>query len=60
MGRFISLDQASVYLGVPRDTLYWWRKERRKDRPPDYKIGRRIMYDREELDEWLQSRKCKV
>lgn len=60
MGRLIGVKEAATRLNISHMTLYDWRKNRNPNRPPEYKIGRRLLYDREELDEWLENQKAKV
>jgi len=49
--------QAAEYLGLSPTTLNTWRSTGRY--PLSYsKIGSRVMYRREELDRFVQSRTC--
>jgi excisionase family DNA binding protein len=50
--RWLSVEEISAYLGVKRDTVYTWRKE--KDLPA-HKFGRLWKFRREEVDEWIRS-----
>lgn len=49
--------QASVYLGVSRATLRQGRCDGRRDNrmppPPYVRLGRKILYIRQDLDDWL-------
>ena len=47
--------EASIYLGVKRDTLAVWRVNRRYDLPY-IKVGRLIKYRLSDLDNWLRDR----
>lgn len=52
----LNTSEAAVYLTTPVGTLYYWRS--RGEGPVTYKIGRRVMYDRADLDRFLDS--CKA
>ena len=55
--RFNHKDAAN-YLGIANQTLYNWRTQRRG---PDYVlIGRKIMYLKSDLDEFIESNKIKL
>ena len=47
----IDTDGASTILGVPPDTLRFWRKIRTG--PPHAKVGKRVMYRRVDLQMWV-------
>lgn len=47
----LNIDQAAAYLHTPVGTLYGWRSQGRG--PACFKIGRRVMYDRADLDAFL-------
>jgi excisionase family DNA binding protein len=51
--RWLSVDEIAAYLGVKKDTIYAWRKERGL---PTHKLGRLWKFRREEVDEWIRSR----
>jgi helix-turn-helix protein len=53
---FIAQD-AAMYLGLAPQTLAKLRWS--GDSPPYFKVGRRVLYDREELDAWLNERRRK-
>ena len=48
-------DQAANYLGLARQTLAKLRWS--GGSPPFYRMGSRILYDRADLDEWLDARR---
>lgn len=54
--------QAAQYLGISRATLRQGRCEGRRENrmppPPYLKLGRKIMYIRTDLDQWLEG--CRV
>lgn len=49
---WISLEEASIYLGVSKDTVRNWI---RKTDIPAHKIGKAWKFKRAELDEWVKS-----
>ncbi|MER5490550.1 helix-turn-helix domain-containing protein [Streptomyces sp. NPDC002490] len=49
---FLSLPQAATYLGLSPNTLYVWRH--RRQGPPSFRMGRRVMYRITTLDEWIR------
>jgi hypothetical protein len=56
--RTMSETEASIYLGVSRITLRQGRCEGRREKrmppPPFVKLGRKILYLRDDLDRWLE------
>lgn len=53
--RFLGTTAAAERLGLAVQTLAKMRVS--GDSPPFYKLGRQVLYDRAELDEWIVSRK---
>lgn len=51
----ISIDDLSKFMGVPRKTIYSWFY--RGTMPQPYKIGQRVLFAREEIVAWLQSKR---
>ena len=52
----LNVDQAADYLGTSVATLYYWRTCGKG--PASFKVGRRVMYDRADLDAFLAA--CRV
>lgn len=50
--------EAGEYLGVAAQTLNRWRMNE-GDGPPFVKLGRRVVYERSDLDEWLNANRRK-
>lgn len=50
---FLSLPHAATYLGLSPNTLYVWRH--RRQGPPSFRMGRRVMYRITALDEWVRA-----
>ena len=53
--RGISTAEAGAYLGAPASTLVYWRAQRTG--PRWYKLGKRVMYDRADLDAFIEQQK---
>ncbi|MGY5131836.1 helix-turn-helix transcriptional regulator [Streptomyces nigrescens] len=50
---FLNLPQAAEYLGLSPNTLYVWRH--RRQGPPSFRMGRRVMYRITALEEWVRT-----
>ncbi|MEU9481406.1 helix-turn-helix domain-containing protein [Streptomyces sp. NPDC048191] len=50
---FLNLPRAAEYLGISPNTLYVWRH--RRQGPPSFRMGRRVMYRISALDTWVQA-----
>lgn len=56
--KLFNTEQAAEYLNLKKQTLYNWRHERKG---PDYTmIGRLPMYEREILDQYIESNRVKL
>ncbi|WP_341228455.1 helix-turn-helix domain-containing protein [uncultured Arcticibacterium sp.] len=53
----MSIDEASEYLQIPKNTLYRYTSQRKV---PHKKIGRSLKFKREELVDWLAENKRKT
>lgn len=53
--RYLNTNQAAEYLGMSPTTLNRMRVT--GDGPPYSKVGRRVIYDIRELDDWVTQRK---
>jgi excisionase family DNA binding protein len=51
----LDITQAAAYLNLPIGTLRKWRSQRRG--PTSMKLGRRVLYDRADLDQWIAEQK---
>ncbi len=49
--RLISVEDAARYLGVQKSTIYSWAWRRKI---PSVKMGRRLLFDREDLDRMIE------
>lgn len=52
-----NLREASVYAGVPVNTLRWYRQC--DTGPVSYRVGARVFYDVDDLDDWIEAEKAK-
>lgn len=53
--RMLTTVDAAAYLGLAVQTLAKMRVS--GESPPFYKLGRQVLYDRTDLDEWIQARR---
>ena len=53
----ISIQQAAEYLGITVGTIYQWRSQHKN---PYIKVGRRVKFKKEQLDQWLTERTVQV
>jgi len=52
--RLISVEDAARYLGVQKNTIYSWARRRKI---PSVKMGRRLLFDQEDLDRMIEAGK---
>ncbi len=52
--RLLRVDEAAIYLGIRPSTVYSWAQYRKI---PSVKIGGRLLFDIQDLDELIESRK---
>ncbi len=53
--RWLTVDDISKYLSVTKDTIYKWIETRDM---PAHKVGRKWMFQKAEIDEWVKSGKA--
>ena len=53
----LSVKESSQWLGIPAFTLYSWAQGRRI---PHYKIGKRVMFSKDDLKRWLEQHRRNV
>lgn len=53
--RWLTVDDISKYLSVTKDTIYKWIESRNM---PAHKVGRKWMFQKSEVDEWVKSGKA--
>jgi len=49
-------NQAAIYLGTTRKTLEFWHSTG-KQKIPCFKLGRKVVYSRADLDAWLEKKR---
>lgn len=54
--RYLSMNDASEYLSLSRITLH---RLVQSGKMPSYKIGKKRLFDKQELDKWMQTKKDK-
>ncbi len=52
--RLLSVEASARYLGVRKSTIYSWAARKKV---PSVKIGRRLLFDRKDLDDIIEERK---
>ena len=52
--RLLSVEGSARYLGVRKSTIYSWAARRQI---PSVKIGRRLLFDRKDLDKMIEEQK---
>ncbi len=50
--RWLSVDEIAAYLGIKRDTVYKWIREKKM---PAQKIGRLWKFRKQEVDTWVRA-----
>ena len=50
--RWLTVDDICQYLSVSKETVYKWIEKRNM---PGHRVGRRWMFEKEELDDWVRS-----
>lgn len=51
----LTIEQAAIYLAIPKATLYTWRTRRAGFGPPAVKLGGCLRYRRCDLDAWIEA-----
>lgn len=54
----LTVEEVSQRSGVPSATLRWWRAK--GTGPRSFRIGRKIVYDADVIDAWIQRRKAQT
>jgi excisionase family DNA binding protein len=53
----MDIQQTAEYLGLSVGTIYQWRSQHKV---PYIKVGRRVKFKKEQLDQWLTERTVQV
>jgi len=56
MTQLLRSAEVSTLLGIEQHTLRWWRH--RNEGPPSFKLGKAVMYDRDDLMAWVAKEKA--
>ena len=51
----MGVDDLAEFLGIPKHSIYAWRKT--NGGPPAHRIGKHLRWRREDVEEWLESRR---
>lgn len=51
LGDFLTMDDLTEALHVPRGTLYYWRHAGKG--PASFKAGRKVLYRRADVQKWI-------
>lgn len=54
MPEYLTTEEAAEILRTPVQTLYQWSYK--KEGPPARKVGRRLLYPRDQLIDWIESK----
>lgn len=52
---YLTVAEVCELTGLPTTTLRYWRKFNKG--PKSFKIGRRTMYDRQDVEDWINHQK---
>lgn len=55
--KYLTVGDAAQFMGLAKQTLNRWRVS--GDGPEYHKLGRRVVYDAEELERWVQRRRLR-
>ena len=53
---YMTTDEVADYIRRSTGTLRYWRHQ--GEGPPSFKLGRRVLYDRAEVEAWIESAKA--
>jgi len=53
--RWLTVEEICDYLSVGKDTIYKWIERREM---PAHKVGRRWMFQKSEVDQWIKAGKA--
>ena len=52
---FLTIDEVAAFIRTTKPTLYDWSYNH--EGPPVYKIGRKLLYKRDEVMAWVESKR---
>lgn len=53
----LTMEQVNEQTGIPVDTLRYWRKRNCGEGPRSFRLGRRVVYTQQDLDDWIDSQR---
>ncbi|MFJ1644951.1 helix-turn-helix domain-containing protein [Streptomyces sp. NPDC088258] len=51
--RYLTPDDIALLLGVPLETVYGWRKSKKRTGPPGFRVGKHVRYDPAAVRAWV-------
>ena len=58
--RLLDIDGLSLYLSMPKSTLYTWVSTRKIPEKAIVRLGRALRFDRVEIDAWVERQRASV
>ncbi len=58
MDALLTVPQVSEMTTVPAQTLRYWRWRDRGEGPPAFRLGRRVVYRRQAVEEWVAAQEA--
>lgn len=55
MREYLDSRQVFEMTGTPVETLRYWRWRRKGEGPKSFKLGRRVLYDRRDVEAWIEA-----
>jgi excisionase family DNA binding protein len=56
MKKYLNIHEAAEYTSLAEDTLYLYGQQ---GKIPRIKVGRKVLFNRESLDEWMKQKEVK-
>ncbi len=54
LGDFLTIDEVSDWLQIPKNTLYYWRQ--RNEGPPGLSVGKHLRFYKPDVLAWMLAR----
>lgn len=58
MDALLTVSQVSALTSVPEQTLRYWRWRERGEGPPAFRLGRRVVYRRQAVEQWVAAQEA--
>lgn len=52
----MTVDEVSAAYRLPANTLRSWRSRGRGEGPPSFRLGKRVLYRRDQVDAWVEQK----